>query len=180
LLGSVAENGRKLKSGVVLPEVLNFVNYWALGDIHKRQKVKGFNAWYPGSPIQHKFGDPDDCGVLIVDTDSFIPNVVMLDMPRLVTAESIEESEAEATKGNIVRLNTDVALDAEEKQRMHRNVVKVNLSIPKGDNVDIGSPILLGRVRRDLRAAGASKKQIKLAVKECESIVKDLGLHGAL
>lgn len=46
------------------------VDYWALGDIHRCQRIKNCpNAWYSGSPIQHEFGDRTDRGVLVVDLD---------------------------------------------------------------------------------------------------------------
>lgn len=44
------------------------VTYWALGDIHKYQKVAP-RAYYSGSPVQTKFGDEWPKGVLLVDTD---------------------------------------------------------------------------------------------------------------
>lgn len=47
------------------------VVYWALGDIHKPFQQVMANAWYPGSPIQHEFGDvATERGVLIVDLDN--------------------------------------------------------------------------------------------------------------
>ncbi len=46
------------------------VDYWALGDIHKPYQQIAANAWYPGSPIQHDFGDlSPDRGCLVVDLD---------------------------------------------------------------------------------------------------------------
>ena len=46
------------------------VTYWALGDIHKPFQRILPNAWYPGSPIQHDFGDiGQERGVLVVNLD---------------------------------------------------------------------------------------------------------------
>lgn len=42
--------------------------YVALGDIHQKQRMAP-RAFYPGSPLQVKFGDTWPKGVLIVDTD---------------------------------------------------------------------------------------------------------------
>jgi len=45
------------------------ITYWALGDIHVSQKILD-NAYYSGSPHQINFGEIQDKGVLIVDTDN--------------------------------------------------------------------------------------------------------------
>jgi DNA repair exonuclease SbcCD nuclease subunit len=46
------------------------VTYWALGDIHKPWQQILPNAWYPGSPIQHDFGDVSrERGCLLVNLD---------------------------------------------------------------------------------------------------------------
>lgn len=42
------------------------ISYWALGDIHKMQKMAS-NAWYPGAPYQTSFGEKLPKGVLVVD-----------------------------------------------------------------------------------------------------------------
>jgi len=47
------------------------VTYWALGDIHKPFQQMLPNAWYPGSPIQHDFGDATaERGALLVNLDA--------------------------------------------------------------------------------------------------------------
>lgn len=65
------------------------VTYWALGDIHRPQRIKGVpNAWYCGSPIQHDFGDPGDRGVLLVDLDNPTePELLDLDVKKLITVD---------------------------------------------------------------------------------------------
>lgn len=80
------------RSGVTLPK-LKSVTYWAMGDIHKRQRVgKMRNAWYSGPPAQHNFGELPDKGVLIVDTNNPTrPHFVSLvhpDVPPLVNVEA--------------------------------------------------------------------------------------------
>jgi exonuclease SbcD len=66
------------------------VTYWALGDIHRPQRIKGVqNAWYSGAPIQHDFGDPGDRGVLLVDLNKPTePELLELEgVKKLVTVE---------------------------------------------------------------------------------------------
>jgi len=70
LVGSETETRYKIKKGPALDPGLG-VTYWALGDIHKPFQRILDNAWYPGSPIQHEFGDvSQDRGVLLVDLDN--------------------------------------------------------------------------------------------------------------
>lgn len=64
---SRTDSGRVFSRGIVLkhsPDVL----YWAMGDIHKTQQLLD-NAWYPGSPAQHRADESPERGVLVVDTD---------------------------------------------------------------------------------------------------------------
>lgn len=74
------------------------VTYWALGDIHRAQKINGCpTAWYCGTPIQHDFGDLDDRGVLLVDLDE-PESPELLPIPgikRMVTLEVTEDTQAE-------------------------------------------------------------------------------------
>jgi DNA repair exonuclease SbcCD nuclease subunit len=96
-----AVSGAKTDSGF-LPKKrnqihLNFftdeVCYWALGDIHQCQKIHP-TAWYSGSPHQVNFGERNDKGVLVVDTDipdspKFVP---IKSTPLVVLKEEPEES----------------------------------------------------------------------------------------
>lgn len=69
--GAVNELGTyRAKRGPKLDPELP-VTYWALGDIHTPFQQILPNAWYPGSPIQHDFGDlSTKRGVLVVDLDN--------------------------------------------------------------------------------------------------------------
>jgi exonuclease SbcD len=71
ILGATNELGTwMVKKGPTLDPELD-VTYWALGDIHKPFQRVMDNAWYPGSPIQHDFGDTSvDRGVFIVDLEN--------------------------------------------------------------------------------------------------------------
>lgn len=87
------------------------VTYWALGDVHKPQRIKGCrNAWYCGTPIQHDFGDAGDRGVLIVDLDDpENPELLELEgVKKLVSFEVTAETKKEdIPTGAYVRLDGD-------------------------------------------------------------------------
>jgi exonuclease SbcD len=65
--GSNTDVGYNISGGPRIPD-LPFVDYWAVGDIHRSQEI-GHNAWYSGSPIQHDFGDAQPKGVLVVEVE---------------------------------------------------------------------------------------------------------------
>ena len=68
--GSLKDNGT-LEMGnkkIKLP-LIDQIDYWALGDIHVRQKL-GPNAYYCGSPLQQNFGESGKKGGYIYDTIS--------------------------------------------------------------------------------------------------------------
>jgi len=67
--GCKTDSGHKLSPKIrIEKDSFPEITYWALGDIHIRQKILD-NAWYSGSPYQTEFGTPTDKGVLIVNTD---------------------------------------------------------------------------------------------------------------
>jgi DNA repair exonuclease SbcCD nuclease subunit len=65
--GANTDIGYNISGGPRIPD-LPFVDYWAVGDIHRSQEI-GHNAWYSGSPIQHDFGDAQPKGVLVVEVE---------------------------------------------------------------------------------------------------------------
>lgn len=65
--GANTDVGYNISGGPRIPDV-HFVDYWAVGDIHRSQEI-GHNAWYSGSPIQHDFGDAQPKGVLVVEAE---------------------------------------------------------------------------------------------------------------
>jgi exonuclease SbcD len=65
--GANTDIGYNISGGPRIPD-LSYVDYWAVGDIHRSQEI-GHNAWYSGSPIQHDFGDTQPKGVLVVDIE---------------------------------------------------------------------------------------------------------------
>jgi DNA repair exonuclease SbcCD nuclease subunit len=69
--GAKTDRGHKLSESEqprISKHLYHGVTYWALGDIHRRQAILP-NAWYSGPPLQTKFDETPDKGVLVVDTD---------------------------------------------------------------------------------------------------------------
>jgi DNA repair exonuclease SbcCD nuclease subunit len=70
--GAIYDNGEKAtesqKQIVLVKDRYPMVDYWALGHIHKSQKIMP-NAYYCGSPHQTKFGENDGKGVLVVELE---------------------------------------------------------------------------------------------------------------
>lgn len=68
VVGATNDSGHPFEGGVKLDSTIP-VTAWCLGDIHKRQSIPGVpDAWYPGCPIQHDFGDVAERGVLVATT----------------------------------------------------------------------------------------------------------------
>ena len=65
--GANTDVGYNISGGPRIPDI-HYVDYWAVGDIHRSQEI-GHNAWYSGSPIQHDFGDAQPKGVLVVEAE---------------------------------------------------------------------------------------------------------------
>jgi DNA repair exonuclease SbcCD nuclease subunit len=65
--GANTDIGYNISGGPRIPDI-HYVDYWAVGDIHRSQEI-GHNAWYSGSPIQHDFGDAQPKGVLVVEAE---------------------------------------------------------------------------------------------------------------
>jgi DNA repair exonuclease SbcCD nuclease subunit len=68
ITGCTTDTGVSLSGGPRIPKDCGFVDYWALGDIHKSQQMSD-KAWYSGAPIQHDFGDIQPKGVLVVTVE---------------------------------------------------------------------------------------------------------------
>lgn len=85
----------RLDSGEDPPDPDLPVTYWALGDIHKMQKV-GPRAFYSGAFMQIKFGDDWLKGVLLVDTEDpdnseFVP-VITNQLVKAVIGSDVPEN----------------------------------------------------------------------------------------
>jgi DNA repair exonuclease SbcCD nuclease subunit len=107
ITGAYNEDGTYKAKGPRLDSSLD-VTYWALGDIHKPYQQMAPNAWYPGSPIQHEFGDSScERGALLVDLDNptepkplrvegVTPLVTLYDKPEVWPQDAIVRFEGTA------------------------------------------------------------------------------------
>jgi DNA repair exonuclease SbcCD nuclease subunit len=83
LSGSMANAKHIMKTECGIP-VIKSIKGIMLGDIHMRQKLSD-GVWYCGSPIMTKYNDNKDTGMLVWNTRSVDPEVVLLpDVPRLI------------------------------------------------------------------------------------------------
>lgn len=124
VVGCSDDSGWSSKNkGIKLPTDMPDVTYWAMGDIHKRQRLGGLrNAFYPGPPAQHKFNEKPDKGVLLVNTSKPTkPKHIRIKHPDVapllqVEADTVEEVRAgldEAPDGALVNLRVPDAVSDE-------------------------------------------------------------------
>lgn len=68
-LGAVTDSGRTLKgSSIAKLKKFKRIVYFAMGHVHKFQRLELPNAFQSGSPIQHRFDEQLPKGILLVDT----------------------------------------------------------------------------------------------------------------
>lgn len=98
LRGAISDTNYRLKDGEDVPplesgesyDAAGDITYVAVGDIHMKQRM-GPRTFYCGAPLQVKFGDQPDKGVLIVDTDDpDNPVFVPVESKKLVKVTDIE------------------------------------------------------------------------------------------
>jgi DNA repair exonuclease SbcCD nuclease subunit len=83
------------------------VDYWALGDMHRVQKLF-YRCYYSGAPHQTRFSDHPEKGVLLVDTDSSSdPDFIPLSTPPLIRLDSVPDVWPDA----FITLNTTETVD---------------------------------------------------------------------
>jgi len=159
---------RKLDFGDSIPEVDLPITYWALGDIHKVQAVSE-NAFYPGSPIQLKFGEGWPKGVLVVDTDNPTdPEFVPISSNQLVKAKAGDD----IPDGAYVKF---IASSKEESisSKSLPNVVKVEYR----SNVEELSVDAEDSIREKLLSGvtqlGATEEELSLAEEEIDSLLRE-------
>lgn len=86
--GFVKEKGGQI---VLVENLFPRVTYWALGDVHKCQKIIS-NAWYSGSPHQTRFDEKLPKGVLLVDTDNPTePEIIPITSSPLIHCSKLPE-----------------------------------------------------------------------------------------
>lgn len=104
VLGAKFDGGFLAKKGTKLP-IIPDIDYWAIGDIHTSQMANIDNAWYPGAPLQFKFGDNLEKGYLIVDLNNpKKPEFVRTQFKPLLIVDSAEKAVDDAyyfVKGDI-------------------------------------------------------------------------------
>lgn len=155
----------RLDSGVECPDSSLDVTYWALGDIHKLQAV-GPRAFYPGAPMQIKFGDDWPKGVLVVDTDD----------PENPKFASIETNQlVKAAPGDKVPDNSYVKLKVTNKSEIlsakNPNVVRVEIASSKVSlSIDVNST-LKDKLVAGVKQQGAAGDVLGFAIKEIESLL---------
>ena len=142
VVGVDDDSGWHARHGVKLPK-LKRVTYWAMGDIHKQQSLSGLpNAWYPGSPAQHKFSEAPNKGVLIVDTDdpcnpTHIANTHPAVKALVVVDSDDPEDMEDVPEAAWVSLKTS---NVEAMKKAGANVIK---STPRSAKKDSGAKIKL-------------------------------------
>lgn len=95
--GSMMDNGKIIAKGMKLPTTLPMIDYWAMGDIHKCQPATLPNAWYAGSPLQFKFDDVLEKGVLDVALPfAGRPEFIRTKFKPFITVDSVEKMTEEA------------------------------------------------------------------------------------
>jgi DNA repair exonuclease SbcCD nuclease subunit len=126
--GSVADSGRVMTGGIRVPDIPG-VLYYALGDIHKYQRIATTEgdtskAFFSGAPLQQRFGDQPNKGVVIVEIQDetaqhrFVPVECPIEM-RIV--RSIAEVDPKASVWYSLYCRADqIPLE------LPKNVVKLN------------------------------------------------------
>ena len=166
--GAVLDNGYDKGGDVKIGEPV--WDYFALGDIHKRQKM-GKMCYYSGSPIQHTFGDKLPKGVIIVDLKQHKVkkvNIESSNIPRLVTLKEVPEKWPENA---YVRLKAkkDISGETLPDSVIQASVVNTSGKVltAKLGNIFEGLPELLADI-------GFSIKEQKQAVRIVTRMVKTL------
>jgi exonuclease SbcD len=96
--GVTTDSGFKAIKGITVPDIKG-VKYYALGDIHKHQRVNLPHAVYSGSPLQLNFGEKPDKGCQVVTIDEegnwswkFHPVLCPIELHNITAAaEAIEQ-----------------------------------------------------------------------------------------
>jgi DNA repair exonuclease SbcCD nuclease subunit len=123
LFGSVFDNGVAAKKGHKLPKI-DWVTYWAVGDIHKPQNAGLPNAFYAGAPLQYKFSDEQNKGVLEVDLDNPCnPNFIPLKSKKMIIVNNLEDIVDNGENFYMVKAKNENELISAHK---YASVIKTN------------------------------------------------------
>lgn len=136
-IGITLDSGLVSKGGVKIPSIPS-IRYYALGDIHKHQRVQLPNAWYSGAPMQYNFGDQLPKGVIVVEvTDDKIYTPRFIEIPAHIELHNITSlKQIPADSPHWYKLRCDAAA-------MPKHVpanVKVTDPVPR--KIELPQPVL--------------------------------------
>lgn len=168
LLGSVFDNGTVSKKGLKLPDI-PWVDYWAVGDIHKAQNAGLVNAFYAGSPLQFNFNDSVEKGILEIDlSDPCRPVPVEINSKKLVVVNNTKDIIDDGSSFYMVRAN-----DSEDLINSHKysSVIKTNwVATENKETISLENDDIFVGLSDFLREKGFSDEDIAYA----KDIVKSL------
>ena len=194
-IGSITESGYKMPDGC--PVESKRVRVWNLGDIHHRQQVAE-NAWYPGNPLNHKFGERGPKGALIVDYHkASVKPVDFTAASRLLTVTARDKRDVEklenlpdyfrirapygaklgAAPPNVLDVqfvhDTDVETDGPETGPRGRQTGADGLSVESGpETAARGHKAIVLELRKELAERGLHPRDLK----RCKSMLRTAGL----
>lgn len=135
--GCNTDTGVSLSGGPRIPNDCPFVDYWALGDIHKSQQMAD-KAWYSGSPIQHDFGDLQPKGVLsVVVEKGEEPQVELIELEGIKPLVTLTEVPDEWPTECYIRYLGPL----EGIIDMPENVIKTQGVVPEDEDEEAPKPV---------------------------------------
>jgi DNA repair exonuclease SbcCD nuclease subunit len=124
ITGSTMDSGHVITKGPRLP-INKDITYWAIGDIHARQKANLSNSHYAGAPAQFRFDDSLPKGILLVDLNKpSEPHFVPLIFKPLRVVQSVKDITDDA------HYKVVGGLDEVMEANRHEQVVKTDLVRP--------------------------------------------------
>jgi exonuclease SbcD len=137
ITGCTTDTGVSLSGGPRIPKDCDFVDYWALGDIHKSQQMAD-KAWYSGAPIQHDFGDVQPKGVLVVTVEKGEePQVELVELEGIKPLVTITEVPEEWPTDCYIRYLGPL----EGIMNLPENVIKIEGVVPTDEDEEAPQPI---------------------------------------
>jgi DNA repair exonuclease SbcCD nuclease subunit len=144
------------------------VDYWALGDMHRVQQLFA-KCFYCGAPHQTRFGEHEEKGVLLVDTDNPADPefIIFEETTPLVTLDSVPTQWPDA----FVRLTTAEAITEALPDNVEYQSIVLNVS----RTVDRGEVIgVLDGLNEQLQRAGLRPDLQDLATKLAEKMLLEV------
>jgi DNA repair exonuclease SbcCD nuclease subunit len=93
----ISPSGYEAEEGVYLQDVEKYMNWYGIkkcfcGDIHLRQQLSE-DIWYVGNPIQQEFGEDQEKGILILDTESWDVEFRRLESPQFLRFDYVNKED---------------------------------------------------------------------------------------